>query len=45
MEYSALLEVLAAKPTAELEPITESYAQEDETDIGLTYEELSRFGG
>jgi NAD+ synthase (glutamine-hydrolysing) len=42
--YSALLEVLAAKPTAELEPITESHTQEDEADMGLTYEELSRFG-
>jgi NAD+ synthase (glutamine-hydrolysing) len=44
MGYSALHEVLAAKPTAELEPITESYTQEDEADMGLTYEELSRFG-
>jgi len=44
LRYSALLEVLKAKPTAELEPITDSYTQEDEADMGLTYEELSRFG-
>jgi NAD+ synthase (glutamine-hydrolysing) len=42
--YSALLEVLEAPPTAELEPVTETYVQEDEADMGMTYEELSRFG-
>ena len=42
--YTALYDVLNAPPTAELEPITESYMQEDEADMGLTYQELSRFG-
>jgi NAD+ synthase (glutamine-hydrolysing) len=42
--YTALLEVLEAPPTAELEPITESYVQGDEADLRMTYEELSRFG-
>ncbi|KAL7006862.1 glutamine-dependent NAD(+) synthetase [Cystobasidiomycetes sp. EMM_F5] len=31
-------------PTAELEPITETYVQADEADMGMTYEELSIFG-
>ncbi|TRM65351.1 hypothetical protein BD626DRAFT_217279 [Schizophyllum amplum] len=35
---------LAATPTAELEPITETYVQSDEADMGMTYEELSVFG-
>lgn len=42
--YPILTEIAAAPPTAELEPITESYTQQDETDMGMTYEELSRFG-
>ncbi len=42
--YTALLDVVEAVPTAELEPITESYTQQDEVDMGMTYEELSRFG-
>lgn len=42
--YTALLEVVNAAPTAELEPITKNYAQLDEVDMGMTYEELSRFG-
>ena len=42
--YTALLDVVEAAPTAELEPITETYAQSDEADMGMTYEELSRFG-
>ena len=33
-----------APPTAELEPITEDYVQNDEDDMGMTYAELSRFG-
>ncbi|PNP50877.1 hypothetical protein THARTR1_08498 [Trichoderma harzianum] len=33
-----------AIPTAELEPITENYVQSDEADMGMTYDELSRFG-
>ena len=35
---------LDAPPTAELEPITESYVQSDEADMGMTYDELSIFG-
>jgi NAD+ synthase (glutamine-hydrolysing) len=42
--YTSLNDVLKAPPTAELEPITETYMQEDEADMGLTYQELSRFG-
>ncbi|MBP6804628.1 MAG: NAD(+) synthase, partial [Chloroflexi bacterium] len=42
--YTALYDVINAPPTAELEPITESYAQLDEVDMGMTYEELSQFG-
>ena len=42
--YDALIEVVEAPPTAELEPITETYTQEDEADMGMTYDELSRFG-
>ncbi|KAF2085239.1 glutamine-dependent NAD(+) synthetase [Saccharata proteae CBS 121410] len=33
-----------ATPTAELEPITETYVQSDEADMGMTYDELSVFG-
>lgn len=42
--YTALAEIVEAPPTAELEPITETYTQTDEEDMGLTYAELSRFG-
>ncbi|KAF8504123.1 hypothetical protein JB92DRAFT_2968916, partial [Gautieria morchelliformis] len=35
---------LNAVPTAELEPITETYVQADEVDMGMTYDELSIFG-
>ncbi len=42
--YPTLAEIVAAPPTAELEPITESYAQKDEADMGMTYDELSQFG-
>lgn len=37
-------EFLEATPTAELEPITHNYVQSDEVDMGMTYDELSRFG-
>lgn len=43
-EMPVLQEFLDATPTAELEPITENYVQSDEVDMGMTYEELSRFG-
>ncbi|MCJ1246375.1 glutamine-dependent NAD(+) synthetase [Trapelia coarctata] len=39
-----LEDFLTATPTAELEPITETYVQSDEVDMGMTYEELSIFG-
>ncbi|RPB03602.1 glutamine-dependent NAD(+) synthetase with GAT domain-containing protein [Choiromyces venosus 120613-1] len=35
---------LTAVPTAELEPITSTYVQSDEADMGFTYDELSVFG-
>jgi len=36
--------ILDAPPTAELEPITASYTQLDEVDMGMTYDELSVYG-
>jgi NAD+ synthase (glutamine-hydrolysing) len=39
-----LRQFLDAVPTAELEPITESYVQSDEIDMGFTYDELSILG-
>ena len=42
--YPALIDVVNAPPTAELEPITENYHQKDEIDMGMTYDELSKFG-
>lgn len=39
-----LEEFIHAIPTAELEPITENYVQSDEADMGMSYDELSRFG-
>ena len=39
-----LQKFLNATPTAELEPITESYVQSDEEDMSMTYAELSTFG-
>ncbi len=42
--YTALSDILEATPTAELEPITDTYTQNDEKDMGMTYSELSRFG-
>lgn len=33
-----------AVPTAELEPITDTYVQSDEADMGITYAELTAFG-
>ena len=35
---------LTGIPTAGLEPITESYLQSDEADMGCTYDELGAFG-
>lgn len=43
--YNTLLEILSAKPTAELQPQKEGFeAQTDEADMGMTYEELRIFG-
>ncbi|KAL6871195.1 NAD+ synthase [Trichoderma novae-zelandiae] len=39
-----LEDFIHATPTAELEPITDNYVQSDEVDMGMTYDELSRFG-
>lgn len=44
MGYTALRGALEAPPTAELEPITKDYVQQDEADMGMTYDELSQFG-
>jgi len=43
-DLPVLEEFLSATPTAELEPITETYVQSDEADMGMTYAELSVFG-
>jgi NAD+ synthase (glutamine-hydrolysing) len=42
--YPELGTVLAAPPTAELEPITADYTQSDEVDMGMSYLELSDYG-
>ena len=39
-----LKDFIDAVPTAELEPITATYVQSDEADMGMTYDELSVFG-
>ncbi|CAM9737959.1 unnamed protein product [Chrysoparadoxa australica] len=49
-DYDVLSEIVAAPPTAELRPQENSgqnsieHSQEDEDDMGMTYEELSSFG-
>ncbi|KAK1144354.1 glutamine-dependent NAD(+) synthetase [Aspergillus melleus] len=43
-ELPILHDFLSATPTAELEPITATYVQSDEADMGVTYAELSIFG-
>lgn len=43
-DLPVLEQFLAAVPTAELEPITDSYVQSDEADMGFTYDELSVLG-
>ncbi|RDB23408.1 Glutamine-dependent NAD(+) synthetase [Hypsizygus marmoreus] len=43
-DLPVLQSFLTAVPTAELEPITETYVQSDEADMGMTYDELSVFG-
>lgn len=43
-DLPCLHDFLTAVPTAELEPITETYVQSDEADMGMTYQELTIFG-
>jgi NAD+ synthase (glutamine-hydrolysing) len=43
-EMPLLDKFISAPPTAELLPITSEYVQDDETDMGITYNELSIFG-
>ncbi|QRV88948.1 carbon-nitrogen hydrolase [Ceratobasidium sp. AG-Ba] len=43
-DLPVLKSFIDAVPTAELEPITETYVQSDEADMGMTYDELSVFG-
>ncbi|KAL8723256.1 MAG: hypothetical protein Q9181_007324 [Wetmoreana brouardii] len=43
-DLPCLHDFLTAIPTAELEPITDSYVQSDEVDMGMTYDELTVFG-
>lgn len=38
-DIHCLQEFLDAIPTAELEPISETYVQSDEVDMGMTYDE------
>jgi NAD+ synthase (glutamine-hydrolysing) len=42
--YPTLARIELAPPTAELEPITSTYSQTDEQDMGMSYGELERFG-
>ncbi|KJE97873.1 hypothetical protein CAOG_009140 [Capsaspora owczarzaki ATCC 30864] len=42
--WTSLNGIFDAPPTAELEPITASYTQTDEADMGMTYDELSVYG-
>ncbi|KAK5123869.1 hypothetical protein LTR85_002065 [Meristemomyces frigidus] len=43
-DLPVLQQFLDAVPTAELEPITDTYVQSDEADMGFTYDELSTLG-
>lgn len=42
--FPVLNEIIQAPPTAELEPMSETYSQKDEVDMGMTYEELGIYG-
>ncbi|KAJ2122024.1 glutamine-dependent NAD(+) synthetase [Coemansia sp. RSA 720] len=44
MDLPVLDEFLSAMPSAELVPHSESYAQSDEVEMGMSYAELSEFG-
>ncbi|KAK2769449.1 glutamine-dependent NAD(+) synthetase [Emmonsiellopsis sp. PD_33] len=43
-DLPVIKDFVTAVPTAELEPITETYTQTDEDQMGMTYAELSVFG-
>lgn len=43
-ELPILQSFIDAPPTAELEPITDTYTQSDEADMGMSYNELSIYG-
>jgi NAD+ synthase (glutamine-hydrolysing) len=40
----SLAAIVAAPPSAELEPLTDTHTQTDEEDMGFTYDELGMFG-
>lgn len=42
--YPALIQVVSATPTAELEPRDDGHAQTDEVDMGMRYDELWWYG-
>ncbi len=44
MNYKTLSSIVAAPPTAELEPITATHKQSDEEDMGMTYSDLGLYG-
>mmetsp|Transcript_17740 Transcript_17740/g.30170 ORF Transcript_17740/g.30170 Transcript_17740/m.30170 type:complete len:709 (+) Transcript_17740:307-2433(+) len=44
LDYPVLGQIAVAPPTAELEPITDSYVQTDEEDMGMSYAELGIYG-
>ena len=44
VQYPTVARIVAAPPTAELEPVTAEYKQQDEVDMGMTYAELGVFG-
>jgi NAD+ synthase (glutamine-hydrolysing) len=44
IHFNLHLRLVDAVPTAELEPITDTYVQSDERDMSFSYEELCLFG-
>lgn len=42
--YTCVLDVVRAKPSAELEPIVNGSVQVDEVDMGMSYDELTIYG-
>lgn len=43
-KFPELAGILEAPPTAELQPITETYSQTDEDDMGMSYDDLTVYG-